>query len=503
MLAVKANEILTAVVQGMRKEEQNHDVRKAATIALNNALEFVKTNFENTTERNYIMQTVCEAAIAENQDIRVAAYECIVKIASLYYSKLAPYMQTLFQLTFEEIKGGADEVAQQAVEFWSTICDEEMELNEEMEEAKNTGESPEVVSSHFVKGAMPYLVPLLLQTLTKQEEDDDEDTWNVAMAAGTCLTLVAQTTKDDVVGPVMQFVQANIQSPEWRLKEAATLAFGCILEGPSEAVLLPLVVQAIHVMLGLMRDPSVQVRDTAAWTLGRICDLHPSALGEGQTNHLGQLLGSGGVLLEALKDLPRVASNVCWAIHNLAESFESDSASGTSPLSPFFIDLVRALIACSERQDSTQGNLRAASYEALNTVLGQAAMDNMPNVREILPFLAEKLEKTFSMQVGRARPPGGAREGHSASRACAVPSRAVHQVVNNDDREEQNELQGLLCGTLQVVIQKLGSLVVPFSDKLMQLFYEVGRGRCGRPSRLGEVGLTISAPLPPPPGGAP
>ena len=62
----------------MRKEEADPDTRLAGTQALYNALAFVKKNFDNETERNYIMQTVCETTQAERSDIRNAAYECVV-----------------------------------------------------------------------------------------------------------------------------------------------------------------------------------------------------------------------------------------------------------------------------------------------------------------------------------------------------------------------------------------------------------------------------------------
>ena len=52
------NSILTAVVQGMRKDEPDSGVRLAATVALLNALEFAQTNFENVDERNYLMQVM-------------------------------------------------------------------------------------------------------------------------------------------------------------------------------------------------------------------------------------------------------------------------------------------------------------------------------------------------------------------------------------------------------------------------------------------------------------
>ena len=46
ILASRSNEILTAVVQGARKEEVNAEVNASAMRALYNSLEFVRENFE-------------------------------------------------------------------------------------------------------------------------------------------------------------------------------------------------------------------------------------------------------------------------------------------------------------------------------------------------------------------------------------------------------------------------------------------------------------------------
>ena len=48
----------------MRKEEPEADVRHAATVALQNALTFAHNNFSNDSERNYIMQIICEGTLA-------------------------------------------------------------------------------------------------------------------------------------------------------------------------------------------------------------------------------------------------------------------------------------------------------------------------------------------------------------------------------------------------------------------------------------------------------
>ncbi|KAL0945086.1 hypothetical protein HGRIS_004239 [Hohenbuehelia grisea] len=82
------------------------------------------------------------------------------------------------------MKHSDERVALQAVEFWSTVCEEEIEL--EIEAQEEYGEMPETESRQFAKVALGETMPVLLNLLTKQEEDADEDEWNVSMAAGTC-----------------------------------------------------------------------------------------------------------------------------------------------------------------------------------------------------------------------------------------------------------------------------------------------------------------------------
>lgn len=60
-------------------------------------------------------------------------------------------------------------------------------------------------------------------------------------------------------------------------------------------------------LIELMKDPSVVVRDTTAWTVGRICELLPEAAIN--DIYLAPLLQC---LIEGLSAEPRVASNVCW-----------------------------------------------------------------------------------------------------------------------------------------------------------------------------------------------
>lgn len=93
------------------------------------------------------------------------------------------------------------------------------------------------------------------------------------------------------------------------------MAFGSILEGPDAVQLKPIVEQAMPFLFKLMHDVSVNVRDTAAWTIGRVCEIIPdAAVAPANLQPLLQALVTG------LTAEPRVASNVCWAFSSLAEA---------------------------------------------------------------------------------------------------------------------------------------------------------------------------------------
>ena len=319
VLATQANAILTAVAQGARKEETNSTVRLAAMQALNNALEFIRQNFENDGERNYIMQIVCEGTQCPDVQVQVSAFQCLVRIMGLYYDKMAVYMkQALFHLTIAGMKHENSNVALQAIEFWSTVCEEEYDIIQDNEEAYLNDEPNPRENYKFAESAMNELVPVLLWLLTKKEEDDDEDEWDVSMASATCLGLFAMTVGDPIVGQVVRFVEANIRNTDWKFREAAVMAFGSIMEGPSRKILGPLCRTALRTLCEMIVDPSEAVKDTTAWTLGRVCETLSEFISSADLPLVVQ------ALIQGLSDSTRVASNCAWAIINLSENVTAD-----------------------------------------------------------------------------------------------------------------------------------------------------------------------------------
>ncbi|KAF8002263.1 hypothetical protein HF325_003228 [Metschnikowia pulcherrima] len=280
-IIAQLNGILIAIVQGVQATEPSVQVRLTAINALIHSLLFIKHNFQREGERNFIMQVVCEATQAEDAELQAAAFACLARIVQLYYQHMSLYMEkALYALSINGMQSENDSVACMAIEFWLTICEEEFEIAFQLHELNERGEqaSPDLVLYNFALLGCRDVLPVLLSLLMKQNEDPEDDDWSVAMAAGSCLQLFAASTGMYVVEPTLSFFAANIALSEWRHREAAVMAFGSVLEGPDVDQLKPAIQEAIAPILGLVADPTVQVKETATWCLGKIAEVALGAL---------------------------------------------------------------------------------------------------------------------------------------------------------------------------------------------------------------------------------
>ncbi|CCH45624.1 Importin subunit beta-1 [Wickerhamomyces ciferrii] len=454
----QSNGILIAIVQGAQSSETSKTVRLTALNALVDSLEFIKFNFEREGERNYIMQVVCEATQADDDDLQAAAFGALARIMSLYYSHMSVYMEkALYGLTVAGMQNKNEQVACMAVEFWSTVCENEIEIALEKEEFPD---SP-LNSYNFAIVALQDILPTLFQLLTRQNEDLDDDSWNVSMAAGACLQLFAQDTGNYVVQPTLQFVEANISSPEWRNREAAVMAFGSILDGPDREQLKVLIGQALIPILNLIHDENLQVKDTVAWCIGRIADLIIDAIDIDQ--HLPIVIQT---IIKGLQDHGKVSTNSCWTLINIVEKLnQSAQHDETSPLSKYYSNLVPILIQVSGRGDN-EYSARASAYEALSTLVLFSANDVMPIVNNIAQEVLTRIEQTVQLQS---------------------------QLVSNEDKSNLEELQSNILNLLTNIIRRVGSEVAPVSDNLMELFLKLLQAQQQNSSIEEDVFIAISA----------
>ncbi|KAG9875481.1 ARM repeat-containing protein, partial [Aureobasidium melanogenum] len=281
---------------------------------------------------------------------------------------------------------------------------------------------------NFARIATPEVVPVLLELLAKQDEDAADDEYNISRAAYQCLQLWAQTVGGVIVPAVLQFVEKHLRSEDWHYRDAAVSAFGAIMEGPDEKVLDPLIKQALPVMIGMMEDPVIQVRDSVAYALGRICETCSDSIDP--STHLQPLISS---LFNGLSSHPKMASSCCWALMNLADRFAGEPGCQENALSAHFQNSVTHLLQVTERTDADH-QLRTAAYEVLNAFVTNSANDSLPIVGHLTNVILERLESTISMS---------------------------QQVVSVEDKLMLEEMQTSLTSVVIAIIQRLETEIKP------------------------------------------
>ncbi|KAF4986248.1 hypothetical protein FGRMN_10927 [Fusarium graminum] len=458
-LVTHSNAILTAVVQGARKEETNIEVRLAAITALGDSLEFVGNNFKHEGERNYIMQVVCEATQADDTRIQQGAFGCLNRIMALYYENMRFYMEkALFGLTILGMKSEDEDVAKLAVEFWSSVCEEEISIEDDNAQVESSDQMRPFYN--FARVASGEVVPVLLQLLTKQDEDATDDEYNLSRAAYQCLQLYAQAVGSAIITPVLSFVEANLRNDDWHNRDAAVSAFGAIMEGPDEKVLDPIVKQALPVLITMMDDESLHVKDSTAYALGRITEACSEAIDP--QAQLPTLIES---LFKGLLTNAKMAPSCCWALMNLAERFAGDFGASSNAITPHFNNAVTSLLDVTARTDADT-SVRTAAYEVLNVFVQNAASDSLQAVASLSDVIIKRLEETVPLQ---------------------------NQVVSVEDRITLEEMQNSLCTVLQAIISRLDKEIIPQGDRIMQILLQILSSVGGKSSVPDAVFATISA----------
>ena len=252
------------------------------------------------------------------------------------------------------------------------------------------------------------------------------------------------------------------------------MAFSSILKGPSDDAIGPYLNQSIPFLLTALSDPNDLVKDTAAWAIGRICDLQARLIPEDIFPTL-----VNGLAGKLLTETPRVSSKVCSGIYYLAaatsgtnsltrecdvlmfiyprfrDQFPSYHLTSIPPPHPtpppsssaYMAHLLQTLFLVLDRDDGTESNLRIAAFVAMTGLIKNAAPDATPFLLDLglLPAIIERLARSFKMS--------------------ALP---------NKNKEQREGMQGLLCELIQELSVKVTKEeLLPYCDAIMANFLQV------------------------------
>ena len=259
---------------------------------------------------------------------------------------------------------------------------------------------------------------------------------NKCMAATVCLMNITKTVKDDIFEIVKLFIQTNVSKrsapADWRYREAAITAFGCIVEGPDSNKLLPFANEAFGFLLNQgLQDEHMMVRRTTLWTLGRIFEfLHSPSITPPLVTavNINQIVDA---LMQAMQATHGMAQKACYSVQALAEGFSP--ADESHALTPWFTGIIEALfkVAYAEVSVEYAATLHVTAFEAMHTVIQNSAAESIEFVTKMIPHLLQRINETLG----------------------AIDTTTISEDAAKAISQRRLELQGQLCTAMQVCRQ--------------------------------------------------
>ena len=375
------NQILTAIMFCIKLENGSNVIQSIAMKALSDSLEFATVNFARQTERNYIMQVVCEATQSLDSEVSSLALECLVKIVSLYYPLMEEYMTcALCPITLQAINSGKQKIVFQGIEFWSTVCDVELEMMENCD----------CEYTLYSSSVLPELLDSLhgvIMTVTENDQDD----WTPSKAASECLRLLSNCCGNDVIQRCLMFITQNIYSEDWTMKYASIMSLASNLEGPDKNLVLPMVRSFFQIAGKLLEDGNLQVRQATSWTISYMAEILPEILKDPDILPIFMQLNTSCLSKEAV-----IVEHACTTITSLAPLLYSpDNLLEPSSINYFSIILDR-LVWLTDINNPVIGSVasvRQVAFQALMELTNHCPQECYHLLEKTMLIVLERLQR--------------------------------------------------------------------------------------------------------------
>eukprot|EP00767_Chilomastix_cuspidata_P000535 gnl/Chilomastix_cuspidata/1138.p1 GENE.gnl/Chilomastix_cuspidata/1138~~gnl/Chilomastix_cuspidata/1138.p1 ORF type:complete len:887 (-),score=411.31 gnl/Chilomastix_cuspidata/1138:279-2939(-) len=401
--------MLSAIVPYMQPHIEDVALRATAATAMSHVVFFADANFAIAAEREHIMLSLLNSAVHPDPEIKTPAFRALVVVASQQYrqiDQLSPsngkrYFENIYEVTTKQIKfvieaaeatpdkcsygGPEDECAVEALGFWRSLA----EVEAAMAKSNPAG------CKGYVKTALNWVVPDLLQAMCTQIENQEPEFINISAAAGVCLRECASATGDGIVGVVMQFVNKHVGSENWRFAEAATLAFGAIVPY-CEAGLSQYISDALKFFTDkTLKHPILIVRESGAWTLSILCEYR-----------FEEIIANG--LLDSLiaafsgsfADSPRVVSNIASAITCLTKEAHRFAKIKNEPehaLVAQTLPILQAIVQALDRADVDEAKLRGSLHRCFNQLVVAAPDKFVNQIFDLVSEFVGRCENTLAV----------------------------------------------------------------------------------------------------------
>lgn len=121
------NSILGSVLQNIIPDQK--ELSLIAIRAFARAAPVTNRNFQVKEQRDFIMNAIFQATQIDDEEALKYLMQSLCDIARVNYDYLEEYILPIGEMTVKYINSDMKEVALQAIEFWTSLCEVELERN--------------------------------------------------------------------------------------------------------------------------------------------------------------------------------------------------------------------------------------------------------------------------------------------------------------------------------------------------------------------------------------
>jgi importin subunit beta-1 len=233
-----------------------------------------------------------------------------------------------------------------------------------------------------------------LMSRNPEAEKLDEDAWSRAKSASLLLSSLCQCTHERLIDYVFSMISDCINSEVAKIRDSTILAFGSVVETTHREKIRNIIPGAMPILLNLLKDESVDVRCSVAWSIKKICEFHPECFANEEI--YDQVIRA---CIENFTGNKRVAKQLLDALSYLVFALRPDryNHSNTGLISkhmetlmPLLLDLAYTKDACNPND-----NIALGAFFLMGSLIDHAPIDTYFTLNNFFANIYQAFESTL------------------------------------------------------------------------------------------------------------
>ena len=372
-------EIILIPIKEQTREEENLHFAALKTFCA--ALQFIDLNKLKEFDFDLIFSLIINQLTHSSLLIRRLGFEILEIMVKKYYGKIGKFISIIFDLILITIEQDEDDVILKAIEFWSTLADEEFQINLNSIQALSEGRIPRSYSKQLIMKSGSIMPFILLSFIENRKISENEDS-NCKSATGLCLNLMSQAGPSEILPRLVDFIENQINlCSKLKSKYTAVFSLIAIFDGVGSKILYNHLFKTSFLWLSFLENENRELRGTVLFLFGKIFQISPFLL-RANLDQVVQIL---------LKNLfyKKNEANIFWILNEVFQSFESEG------LLEWYLETICSIVFNLISQQISRGKMAGDLFELICSFILNSSTRSQSSLFLLIPTTLKALKSSF------------------------------------------------------------------------------------------------------------